>query len=107
MDNLRKLRSRLFVGQMWKEALVSLLENANVIVGRQILKLGVNHQSEDVQQVVTMVAQLKKRVDGFVLEVFVAFRVLATHAKDHGTVEANRRVLFLAWRVFAEDEAEV
>jgi hypothetical protein len=54
-----------------------------------------------------MVSKLKERIDGFVLEVFIALRFFTAHAFDNLDVKSDRGVLFLAWWIFAKNKSEV
>lgn len=54
-----------------------------------------------------MVSELKKSVDGLVLEVIIALRLFSTHAVDYLNVEPDRGVLFFAWRILSQNESKV
>ena len=54
-----------------------------------------------------MVSELKESIDGLVLEVFIALRLLSAHTTDYLNVEPYRGVLFLAWWILAENKAKV
>jgi hypothetical protein len=90
MDDLGKMLASFLVGQMRQEPFIHFLKDSHVVLRREVLQFCINHQSQNVEQIVAVVAQLQKRVDRLVLEVLVSLRLFTSHSLDHFNVQSDR-----------------
>lgn len=84
-----KLSTGFFVAEAWQEPLVHLAQNLLVVFSGQIVDRSVNHHHKDVQDVVSVVSQVKESVDSLLLELFISYRFRSAHSQNHRFVNAD------------------
>ena len=75
IDYIRKYDSSFLIVAIWQESVVHLSQNLLIILTRQILNRGVNHQQQNIHDVISRVSQVQKGINCFIFKDLIAIGV--------------------------------